>query len=411
MRSQGGQLLDRAAPRTRPAGLLPLAGDRRARALRTWVFDHDHADPLSAVCELVGRQHPTTGDGGGWLVMLGYGLGRRIEPSAGAPGEGAGAGDPPLPLAVAQRWAPCPGAENERPGGFAIAPLRSSMGRGEYVRRVERVRAYIAAGDIYQANLAHHLGGAFEGDIDACAAALARAADPRYGATMVFDHRGVRHGVCSISPELFLAYDPDTRVLRTEPMKGTRPAHGGNEAELRESVKDRAELDMITDLMRNDLGRVCELGSVRVVEPRHIESHGSGVLQASSIVEGTLRAGMDLREILAATFPPGSVTGAPKVRAMQVIEELEDLPRGAYCGSMLAIDDRGGFTASVAIRTAHIRGEPDPTRPGMVREGWFDFPVGAGIVADSDPQSEWAETLTKGAVLGAALGVEIDPGS
>ena len=189
-------------------------------------------------------------------------------------------------------------------------------------------------------------------------------------------------------------------------MKGTRPV-GSDARELRDAPKDRAELDMITDLMRNDLGRVCDLGSVRVVDPRHIEAHGSGVLQASSVIEGTLRADQSLTDILRATFPPGSVTGAPKVRAMQIIAELEARPRGPYCGSLLCVRDDGVLEASVAIRTAHIVGVPDPDSPVGILAGKLDYPVGAGIVADSDPASEWSETLTKAQVLRDAVGAEL----
>ena len=190
-------------------------------------------------------------------------------------------------------------------------------------------------------------------------------------------------------------------------MKGTRPG-GGDHAELRDSVKDRAELDMITDLMRNDLGRICTLGSVRVKDPRSIESHQSGVIQASSRIEGQLRSGVGLGEIIRAVFPPGSVTGAPKVRAMQIIDELEHQPRSPYCGSMLLLDDAGAMHASVLIRTTHIWGGIDPEVSDGILNGRFSYPVGAGVVADSDSAEEWAETLVKAAILDKALGIDLD---
>jgi para-aminobenzoate synthetase component 1 len=178
-------------------------------------------------------------------------------------------------------------------------------------------------------------------------------------------------------------------------MKGTRPA-GGDEAELASAEKDRAELNMIVDLMRNDLGRVCRFGSVRVEEPRAIERHGP-VLQATATVSGRVRGGLDLADVLGAGFPPGSVTGTPKIRAMQIIGELEGGPRGPYCGCIGLIDRGGRARLNVAIRTALLT---------EVGTGVWDleFPVGAGIVADSDPEAEWRETLDKAGVLTGVAG-------
>src|SRR5262249_33216562 len=161
----------------------------------------------------------------------------------------------------------------------------------------------------------------------------------------------------SFSPELFLDFDPATRTVVTRPMKGTRRLAAGRD-ELQSSAKDAAELNMIVDLMRNDLGRVCEYGSVRVEEGREVEVHatplvhragegpsapesGAGLLQGVATVSGRLRQGLGVCELVAATFPPGSVTGAPKVRAMQIIDELEPHRRGAYCGAVGFISDSG----------------------------------------------------------------------
>jgi anthranilate/para-aminobenzoate synthase component I len=178
-------------------------------------------------------------------------------------------------------------------------------------------------------------------------------------------------------------------------MKGTRPI-SGDPAELRASEKDRAELNMIVDLMRNDLGRVCEFGSLRVDAPREVESHGAlqststpGILQGVATVSGTVRADQQLPGLLRAAFPPGSITGAPKVRAMQIISELEPLPRGPYCGCIGFLSDSGRAQFSVAIRTAVLT-KAAPSELWNVRYG-----IGAGIVADSDPGSEWRETLIK----------------
>jgi len=187
----------------------------------------------------------------------------------------------------------------------------------------------------------------------------------------------------------------------TRPMKGTRPA-GGDPAELERSVKDRAELNMIIDLMRNDLGRVCRAGSVRVERAREIERHGGerGVWQATATVSGELRDGIGLARVLGAAFPAGSVTGAPKIRAMQIIDELEPVRRGPYCGSIGWIGNDGAAELSVAIRTALVSGAPGDG-PGEVREGVLDYSVGAGIVADSDPSAEWRETMDKAGVMRA----------
>jgi para-aminobenzoate synthetase component 1 len=201
-----------------------------------------------------------------------------------------------------------------------------------------------------------------------------------------------RRAVLSLSPELLLRYDASTRTLTTEPMKGTRVGTSGGLAELRDAEKDKAELAMIVDLMRNDLGRVSDIGSVRVDEPRTLEHHGptaGGVWQASARVSGRLRDGLTLNDALRAVLPAGSITGAPKVRAMQVIHEMEPTPRGPYCGAIGRIDEHGNAELAVGIRTAVIVGSE------------IRYSVGAGIVAQSDPELEWAETLAKAGPLRA----------
>ncbi|MCC7387137.1 MAG: chorismate-binding protein [Phycisphaerales bacterium] len=228
-----------------------------------------------------------------------------------------------------------------------------------------------------------------------------RGALPRHGMGLVGAPlgAGVGYAVLSLSPELFLSFDAGTRRLVTRPMKGTRPGDG-DERELRDAEKDRAELAMIVDLMRNDLGRVCDFGSVRVEAAREIERHGVGagaVLQATATVSGVVRAGVGIGEILAATFPPGSVTGTPKVRAMQVIDELEPFARGPYCGCIGTIGDDGSFGLAVSIRTAVVRGRVDAS--GEFVDAEFRYCVGAGIVADSDPGAEWEETIAKARVV------------
>ena len=375
------------------AGLIPQQGPVAVE--ETIFVDARDPDPLARIGQVL--DNPSA-RGKAWAIMLGYELGGHIEPSACA----VEVDHEPMPLVVIQRLGEALTLESSPVPDFELGALTSSMGRAEYTRAVECVRQYIAAGDIYQANIAHHLSATFSGSPFACAQAMLNAAQPRFGAVMRFMHGGKQHVVCSVSPELFVRLDARTGVISTEPMKGTRPIDA-DAGELHESPKDRAELNMITDLMRNDLGRVCTLGSVRVTDVRKVESHRSGVLQASSVIEGRLRPGVRIEQLIRATFPPGSVTGAPKVRAMQIINEIERRPRGVYCGSLMHLDAQGNLHASVSIRTAHIWGDPDPDHPERVVNARFNYPVGAGIVADSDPQSEWEETLTKARILGSIV--------
>ena len=200
--------------------------------------------------------------------------------------------------------------------------------------------------------------------------------------------------LCSTSPELFLEAAADGRVI-TRPIKGTRPA-GVDPKELLDSEKDRAELNMIVDLLRNDLGRVCAYGSIRVDEPRVIESHPT-VHHGVATISGRLHPSMDLVDLLRAALPGGSITGAPKVRAMQIIDELEPVRRGPYCGCI------GWFTQremclNIAIRTMLL----DPAAERV------DFSVGGGIVADSSPAGEYDETIDKAQAMLRSLGPKLD---
>ncbi len=348
--------------------------------------------------------------GPGWMVALGYEVGTEVEPTVAGRGPGGrqprgllarisggwihdrhsemwarfGEGSPSLP-------GPRGGLEGpEGAAGFRVGPLVSATGHDRFVAMVERTKAYIRDGDVYQVNLSHPLRASFEGSPRALFAAMANAARPWHGAYLEWNdgRTGERHAIASVSPELFLEYDPATRVVRTRPMKGTRTAISAEDAgALARSEKDRAELNMIIDLMRNDLGRSCVLGSVRVEEARtietHTDAHGAGLLQATGCVSGVLRPDRSPLDLVRNAFPPGSVTGAPKVRAMQIIRELEPEPRNFYCGSIGFIGDDGRLMLNVAIRTATITGTT------------IEYPVGAGIVADSDPESEWNETMAK----------------
>ncbi|MGH3565693.1 MAG: aminodeoxychorismate synthase component I [Pseudonocardia sp.] len=263
---------------------------------------------------------------------------------------------------------------------------------------VERCIQAIRRGEIYQANIACHLDLRLHGSPhDAWVRLVEEHAPAR--AALVTDPAGT---AVSASPELFLRRAG--REVRTAPIKGTRPRTGGPDDEgerqrLRDSAKDAAENVMIVDLMRNDLSRVCATGTVRVSRLLGVEPH-AGVWHLVSTVCGELAAGRDDADLLAATFPPGSVSGAPKIRAVKVIEELEAGPRGLFTGAMGWSSPLTGLELNVAIRTLEI--EPG----GRTRLG-----VGGGVTVDSTPVEEWAECLIKAAPVLRALGAApVDPG-
>jgi para-aminobenzoate synthetase/4-amino-4-deoxychorismate lyase len=267
---------------------------------------------------------------------------------------------------------------------YTFDPFVMDAGPGAYRTAVAGARELIHRGDIFQANICTRLTSRLEGDpLDAFCDGVAALA-PAYAAYVDTGERQV----VSLSPELFLRRAG--REVVTRPIKGTAPA-AQDPGVLARSTKDRAENVMIVDLMRNDLGRVCEVGSVRV--PRlALAEEGAGVRHLVSEVRGTLPAGTGDAELLRATFPPGSVTGAPKVRAMEVIHELEATGRELYTGSVGYLSPVAGLEASVVIRTFELAG----------RDCWIG--VGCGIVADSDPDAEVAEAFTKVDPLLAAVG-------
>jgi para-aminobenzoate synthetase component 1 len=336
------------------------------------------------------------------MGFVSYDLGRELEPKAGS---GQAQADRAWPTMMWLRVEHAPPFDLRlwSGGSFNLGALHSRTGQHAFQHAVERAIEYIRAGDIYQANLAHRLSAPFRGSARAFAARWLTRASPWYGAYLELpDHP--EHGrrvIVSASPELFLHVDPLTRAITTRPMKGTRRAEASPD-DLESSIKDQAELNMIVDLMRNDLSRVCEIPSVTVPSDRRLEMHGApgsgGVWQATATVRGTLRKGVGPREILQAAFPGGSVTGAPKIRAMQIIDELEPVRRGPYCGCIGVIGDGGALELSIAIRTALITGRPGDT-PGEIESGTLDYSVGAGIVADSRPEAEWRETLDKAATI------------
>jgi len=270
--------------------------------------------------------------------------------------------------------------------------VQSDFSRPQYERAVQRVIDYIAAGDVFQVNLAQRLVVRRCEDAEGVFLRLRRRNPSCYGAFLKVGETAI----VSASPELFFRLR-DGRVV-TRPIKGTRPRSADPvldaslRRELYHSEKDRAELAMIIDLERNDLGRVCQYGTVRVTEAAALEQHPT-VHHLVGTVEGRLREGHGAIDLLRAAFPGGSITGAPKIRAMEIIDELEPVPRGVYCGSIGCIGLDGSATFNIAIRTIMIGG------------GAAEVYAGGGIVADSTPTAEYDETLAKAAALLDALGV------
>jgi len=271
-----------------------------------------------------------------------------------------------------------------------IGEAQSGMSRDAYVGAVQRALEYIAAGDIYQVNLAQRFSHAFEGSPFALFSALRRVSPSFYGAYLNCGD----HVVISSSPELFLRQQG--RMIETRPIKGTRPRGRDQQEdrafkeELIASAKEAAELTMIVDLERNDLGRVCDYGTVEVIDHRYVEELPT-LFHTVSTVRGRVREGTGAVDILRATLPGGSISGCPKIRAIEIIDELEPVRRHVYTGAI-------GFIAgndlrlSVAIRTM------------TVARGRLYYHVGSGIVADSDPAHEYEETLQKAA--GMRRGIE-----
>jgi para-aminobenzoate synthetase component 1 len=259
--------------------------------------------------------------------------------------------------------------------GPAAGAWRSSLSEDAFKAGVRAIRASIAAGDVYQVNLTRRLSAPLPpgGDVAALGAALAEGNPAPYSAVVRVPGAGCL--VASASPERFLWRDGDR--VESGPIKGTAPEPAGLTA------KDRAENVMIVDLVRNDLGRVCQFGSVDVPSLLALEQH-PGLVHLVSTVRGRLRPGCGWADAIAATFPPGSVTGAPKVAALERIAALEPVSRGVYCGAVGWVDaDRRRGDLNVAIRTF------------WVEDDELHFGTGGGITWDSDPDDEWAETELK----------------
>lgn len=281
-----------------------------------------------------------------------------------------------------------------------VPPKRidSNMSRAAYLENVKNILNHIRRGDLYQANLTRKFYGTWDENPDPwnIFLRLCEASPAPYSA--YFRHDDLH--ILSSSPELFMKLN-DENVVRTEPIKGTMKRSSDphqddrNREILRNSEKNRAENLMIADLMRNDLGRGCIPGSVRAVDLFRISSYAH-IHHMSSVIEGTLRGDVSLEGLLGGAFPPGSMTGAPKIRAMNICSELERQSRGIYSGALGWFAPDGCFELSVVIRTI------------IIKNNKFEFQAGGGIVFDSDPEEELDESLDKARGMAVALGIDMD---
>ncbi len=377
-----------------------------ASALAPWL---EAARPADASCP-PDWPFPFKGGAMGWLGyeagLVPMGVATRHDPIPGLPAGWFGMFD--LVLGFDHAAKRCFALAAERPEAEAAvriaaltarlalpipdwAPLprldwREELPRASYEARVERLRAYIAAGDVYQANFtARFLAPRPATFSPAAYHAALRARSPAPFAAFIDTGEGV--ALCSASPERFLSVDARGQV-ETRPIKGTAPRHAdpaqdaANAAALRENPKERAENLMITDLLRNDLGQVCAIGSVQVPELFAVESFAQAHHLVSAVT-GRLRPGVTASSLLLAAFPGGSITGAPKRRAVQIIDELEAGARGAYCGAIAWIGLDGAMDSSIIIRT--LVATPDT----------LYAQAGGGITWDSDPAAEYEEMMLK----------------
>ncbi|MBO9533028.1 MAG: bifunctional anthranilate synthase component I family protein/class IV aminotransferase [Solirubrobacteraceae bacterium] len=389
-----------------------------------------HEVPFAALdaVERLGGEVPPGAIGGGYVGWLGFDLARSIErtlgpqpprPTAGAAtqlawfddvlrrdehGEWwveallpAHADEHDLDL-VAERWRTRLDDASPTPPAGALGPMRDVAGGAAHRAAVAETIERIRAGELFQANVCLRLDGRLEGELAGLVEAVLTRTDPWYGGWIT---DGDGRAILSASPELFLRRRG--REVTTGPIKGTlpRPPGSGSDpaadpiaARLLESAKDRAEHVMIVDLMRNDLGRVCDYGSIRPdLEP--IAQPHAGVWHLVSSVRGTLHEGFGDGRLVKATFPPGSVTGAPKVQAQRVIAAVEPTGREAYTGAHGLLSPVCGLDLAVTIRTLEVDGE----------RAWIG--VGGGIVSDSQPQAELDEALGKAAALVHACGSRV----
>lgn len=393
-------------------------------------------DPFDALASELARHRMPTLEGlppfqGGAMGILGYELGRRLErlpvPRAGGlpfPDMVVGFYDTvaAFDLERQQAWVIAVTARPGRPPpeerAAALAerltapperPARSAentnvtatwlpdQSRCAFEAKIRRTIDYINAGDIFQANVAQRFVTDLPEGLDPYGLYL-RLRDLSPAPFAAYLGCGPGRAVVSASPERFLSLSPGGRI-ETRPIKGTRPRGEDDVAddrfadELRKSTKDRAENLMIVDLLRNDISRVARIGSVTAPKLFELETF-SRVHHLVSEVDGELAPGLDAVDLLRATFPGGSITGAPKIRAMEIIHELEPVPRGPYCGAVIWAGFNGAMDSSIVIRTL------------TVSDGQVAAQAGGGIVADSDPAAEYDETLTKIAPLLATLDPE-----
>ncbi|MFI7582107.1 chorismate-binding protein [Kocuria kalidii] len=352
--------------------------------------------------------------GGGWIGYLGYQLARRLERLPPAPprplrlpehrlgyydhvlrhraADGAWVlawlpGTDPARVAAARALARSASDAPHAPAAYRCGPFAADASAAEHAAAVAAVLGHIRNGDVFQTNVCRGLEAGFEGDPLDLFCAGHEALAPRFAAFL----RLPAGAVASLSPELFLRRTG--RTVLTSPIKGTAPA-ASDPAALHASAKNRAENVMIVDLMRNDLSRACLPGSVRAPAAPRVEPH-TGVHHLVADVHGRLPAGLGDGALLRATFPPGSCTGAPKIRAMEIVNALEPAAREVYTGA-IGFAGPAGLVLNVAIRTFEFTGD-------RVRLG-----VGGGIVADSDPADETHETLVKAVPLLDAVGAVLD---
>jgi para-aminobenzoate synthetase component 1 len=350
------------------------------------VLDSAAGDPFGHIERfLAGHGFGTPDPPAGMLadLYLGYGLAASLA-GVHVPGP-----PEPCPLPVAAcRVRP---ADEPAPtaGAFHAGPFAPTWSAAEHRDAVELVRAAIGRGDVYQVNLVQHLRAPFRGSPRGLEAAL-RPLDAAWAHAL----HGDGWSIVSATPELFLQTRGDR--TRTMPIKGTRPAGSGEP--IAGSPKDRAEHVMIVDLERNDLGRVCRPGSVRVAEFL-TERPMAGVRHMVSTVEGRLRPDVRLAELLRATFPGGSVTGAPKLSAIDHIARIEPVGRGASMGALGVVHPNGDLDLGLTIRTVAVAG------------GELHLWVGGGIVWDSDPAAEVEESLVKARPLAQLIGAELPAGA
>src|SRR5437899_483691 len=393
----GAFLLEVPDP-AQPLTLLGCAPRARLRILADGCIERDGrlagGDPLAALERFVAEGPSLPFPYGSAVGYLAYELGRCTEP-----GRDGGPPAPDGPLAVLSRYDPVLAYDRSRAqytlvcavpapawdGPLAAAPLAPLLPRARYLAAVRRILDYLAAGDVYQVNLTQPYAAPLAAPAWALFTALARRHPVPHGAYLDVGQ------ACLLanSPELFLRRRRER--VETRPIKGTRPRGNGRArdaalaAELEADTKERA-----------DLGRVAAIGSVAVEAYARVESHPTVHHLVSSVV-GRVRPDVGLARLLRATFPGGSITGAPEVRAMEIIRELEPVPRGVYTGAFGLFHPSGDLELGLAIRTAVVAG-------GEVR-----YHAGGGIVADSDPERELAEAWLKTAALRLALGEEARP--